>query len=66
MAQDKQHFPIGKVKAFKAYFEQSRKSAKGKPEYGDLETTVKLCEQLIALMEPAQETPVSNAAGTQK
>jgi hypothetical protein len=51
MAQDKQHFPLGKVKAFKAYFEQSRKSAKGKPEYGDLETTVKLCEQLIALME---------------
>lgn len=61
MATDKQHFPLAKVKALKAYFEESRKSAKGKPEYGDLETTVKLCEQLIALMEPGKKPDTSRS-----
>jgi hypothetical protein len=51
MANNTTHFSLEKVKALRAYFEQSRKSAKGKPDYADLETTVKLTEQLIALME---------------
>jgi hypothetical protein len=52
----KQQFSLAKVKALRAYFEQSRRSAKGKPEHTDLETTVKLCEQLIALLESAAST----------
>jgi hypothetical protein len=51
MANNATHFSMEKVKALRAYFEQSRKSAKGRPEHGDLEVTVKLCEQLIGLME---------------
>jgi hypothetical protein len=49
------HFSVEKVKALRAYFEQSRRSAKGRPDYTDLETTVKLCEQLIGLMEPSKK-----------
>jgi hypothetical protein len=56
------HFSLEKVKELRAYFEQSRKSAKGKPEYGDLETTVKLTEQLIALMEQPQKPVAANVA----
>jgi hypothetical protein len=51
MENEKQHYPLAKVKALRAYFDATRRSAKGRPEYSDLETTVKLCEQLIALME---------------
>ncbi len=54
MQKDTQHFTLEKVKALRAYFEQSRRRAKGKPEHADLETTVKLCEQLIARMEPVK------------
>lgn len=55
MANEKQYYPLSKIKAIRAYFEESRKGAKGKPEYDDLETAVKLSEQLIALMEPAKK-----------
>lgn len=54
MSKNIEHFSLEKVKALRAYFEQSRRSAKGRPEHADLETTVKLCEQLIARMEPVK------------
>ena len=44
-------FSLEKVKALRAYFLKLRNGSRGKPEYDDLETTVKLTEQLIALME---------------
>jgi hypothetical protein len=63
MTNNIEHFSLAKVKALRAYFEQSRKSAKGKPDYGDLETTVKLCDQLLGLMEPRQKAaPVKDTA----
>lgn len=61
MTTDKQYFELPKVKALRAYFEQSRRGAKGKPDFGDLETTVKLCDQLIALMEPPQKASPKKA-----
>ena len=61
MDNEKQHYPLAKVKALRAYFDATKRSAKRRPEYADLETTVKLCEQLIALMEPGK-APAANAA----
>jgi hypothetical protein len=52
-----QHFSLDKVKAFKAYFTHCRTSARGKPEFNDLDTAVKLCEQLAALMSEGQAAP---------
>jgi hypothetical protein len=54
MANEAQHFSADKVKALKAYFLRMRNSYRGKPEFGDLDICVKLCEQLIALMELAK------------
>jgi len=54
MTSKNEHFSLEKVKALRAYFEQTRRSAKGTPEHADLETTVKLCEQLIARMKPVK------------
>jgi hypothetical protein len=50
MPTDSHHFSLDKVKALKAYFFRMRNSAKGTPEYNDLDTTVTLCEQLVAVM----------------
>ena len=61
MATDKQHFPVAKIKALRAYFEQSRRSARGTSAYVDLETTVKLCEQLIALLESSRTAGTKDA-----
>ena len=55
MANDKQHFPLHEVRAWRAYFEQRRRSAKGTPAHNDLELTVKLADELIALMEEANK-----------
>jgi hypothetical protein len=46
-------FSLEKVKALRAYFLKLRNGSRGKPDYDDLDTTVKLCEQLLALMERA-------------
>jgi hypothetical protein len=54
MANTQEHFSLEKVKALRAYFLRMRNSSRGKPEYSDLEVTLKLCEQLIALMQPAK------------
>jgi hypothetical protein len=51
MKQDNLYFPLEKVQAFKAYFLRLRNASRGKPEYADLDTTLKLCEQLVALMQ---------------
>jgi hypothetical protein len=51
MANNAMHYPKERVKAFRAYFEQSRKSAKGRPEQADLEVVVRLCDQLLSFME---------------
>ena len=53
MAKDTTHFSLEKVKALRAYFLRMRNASRGKPEHADLDTTLKLCEQLIALMQPA-------------
>jgi hypothetical protein len=45
-----QTFTLEKVQALRSYFLQLRNSNRNKPAYGDLDTTVKLCEALIALM----------------
>lgn len=47
-------FTLEKVKALRAYFLKLRNSNRGKSDYADLDTTVALCEQLIALMEKPQ------------
>jgi hypothetical protein len=52
MANQPEHFSLEKVKALRAYFMRMRNSSRGRPEYADLDTTLKLCEQLIALMQP--------------
>lgn len=54
MANTTEHFSLEKVKALRAYFLRMRNSSRGKPEYSDLDTTLKLCEQMIALMQPAK------------
>jgi hypothetical protein len=54
MAKEQEQFSVEKVKALRAYFMRMRNSSRGKPEYADLDTTLKLCEQLIALMQPAK------------
>jgi len=51
MAQETSHFSLEKVKALRAYFLQLRNGSRGKPEYADLDITLKLCEQLMALMQ---------------
>ena len=53
MANNTEHFSFEKVKALRAYFLRLRNSSRGKPEYADFETALKLCEQLIALMQAA-------------
>ena len=55
MATTRNLFSLDKVQALRSYFFKLRNSHRGKPEYDDLDTTVKLCEQLITLMEQAQE-----------
>jgi hypothetical protein len=61
MPNDAVLFPLGKVKAYRAYFAECRVAAKGTPEFNDLDTTVKLCDQLVALMHEkeagAKKTP---------
>lgn len=64
MTSNAKYFPKEKVKALRAYYEQSRRSAKGKPEYGDLETTVRLCDQLLALMECAKKPDAMEAGAS--
>lgn len=54
MAKEHEHFSLEKVKALRAYFMRLRNGSRGKPEHGDLDTTLKLCEQLIARMEPVK------------
>lgn len=51
------HYSLEKVKALRAYFLRLRNSSRGKPDHADLETTLKLCEQLIAAMTRADATP---------
>ncbi len=53
MAKEHEHFSLEKVKALRAYFTRMRNSSRGRPEYADLDTTLKLCEQLIAFMSTA-------------
>jgi hypothetical protein len=50
-------FPLARVKAYRAYFSECRAAAKGTPEFNDLDTTVKLCDQLIAVMTDGQSSP---------
>lgn len=47
-------FTLEKLKALRAYFLKLRNGSRGKPEYADLDTTVAICEQLIAIMERPQ------------
>jgi hypothetical protein len=54
MANNTEYFSFEKVKALRAYFLRLRNSSRGRPEYSDLDLTLKLCEQLIALMQPAK------------
>jgi hypothetical protein len=54
MAKNAEHFSVEKVKALRAYFLRLRNSSRGKPEYSDLDTTLKLCEQLIAVLQPVK------------
>jgi hypothetical protein len=58
MANKPEHFSLEKVMALRAYFQRLRNSSRGTPEYGDLDTTLKLCEQLIALMQPEKAEKV--------
>lgn len=44
-------FSLEKVQALRSYFLKLRNSRRGTPEHADLDTTVKLIEQLLALME---------------
>ena len=53
MANNTEHFSLEKVKALRAYFLRLRNSSRGKPEYADFETALKLCEQMIPLMQAA-------------
>jgi hypothetical protein len=52
-------FSLEKVKALRAYFLKLRNGSRGKPDYDDLDTTVKLCEQLLALMERAAKEGIA-------
>ena len=54
MPNNTETFSLEKVKALRAYFLRMRNSSRGKPEYSDLDTTLKLCEQMIALMQHAK------------
>ena len=54
MPDNTMHFSLEKVKALRAYFLRMRNSSRGKPECADHETALKLCEQLVALMQPAK------------
>ena len=45
-----QTFTLEKVQALRSYFLQLRNSNRNKPAYDDLDTSVKLCEQLIVIM----------------
>jgi hypothetical protein len=54
MPNETMHFSLEKVKALRAYFLRLRNSTRGKPECADFETALKLCEQTIALMQPAK------------
>jgi hypothetical protein len=54
MAQN-ETFSLEKVQALRSYFLKLRNSNRGKPGYGDLDTTVKLCEQLILVMAQVPE-----------
>jgi hypothetical protein len=47
-------YPLARVRAHLAYFQEVRKAAKGSPEFNDLDTTVKLIEQLVYVMEQQQ------------
>jgi hypothetical protein len=60
MANNTEHFSLEKAKALRAYFLRLRNSSRGKPEYADFETALKLCEQTVALMEAAK--PAKGAA----
>jgi hypothetical protein len=53
MPKEPERFSLEKIRALRAYFLRMRNSSRGKPEYADLDTTLKLCEQLIAVMQPA-------------
>jgi hypothetical protein len=53
------HFSKEKVNALRAYFLRLRNGSRGRPEFGDHDTALKLCEQLLALMEPAKSEKVS-------
>lgn len=54
MAHEMEHFSLDKLKAIRAYFLRLRNSSRGKPEYADLDITLKLCDQLLAVMQPAK------------
>jgi hypothetical protein len=54
MSQTTEHFSLEKVKALRAYFLRLRNSSRGKPECADHDTALKLCEQLITLMQGAK------------
>jgi hypothetical protein len=51
MATSKMTYTLEKVHALRSYFLKLRNSSRGKSEYDDIDTTVKLCEQLISVME---------------
>jgi len=48
------HFSFEKVKALRAYFQRMRNGSRGTPECADYDTALKLCEQLIAIMQTAK------------
>lgn len=54
MSQTVEHFSLEKIKALRAYFLRMRNGSRGTPECADHDTALKLCEQLIALMQPAK------------
>lgn len=54
MASETMHFSFEKVNALRAYYLRMRNSSRGKPECADHDTALKLCEQLIALMQPGK------------
>jgi hypothetical protein len=58
MPKEPERFSLQKVMALRAYFMRLRNSSRGKPEYADLDTTLKLCEQVIALMSPVKPEKV--------
>jgi hypothetical protein len=47
-------YPLPRVRAHLAYFQEMRKAARGTPEFNDLDTTVNLIEQLVYVMEQQQ------------